>query len=324
MQLNEIVEQNSIKDISLKTNISEDHLQNLLDMKFETLKKVKTMGFISILEREYSADLDDMKQQAKRFYIENIEEHHYALDSNIEEENDGKSKLFIFAIILIFAYASWYFFTQFDKGHLTALIPSKDDVVVESNVTEDISTPIETEEDIVSSLSITNVVEEEKKEDKNISVESTNTTIEDNKTIDIATHTIDKVADIEEPEEETNTTEVAEVETPKVEEVKEVVVEPIVVQKSTISIIPTRRLWFGMTDMTNTKRDQFSIAKEYKLDVTTKSWLIATSPASFSTLIDGVKKYYKGGKPKYLKISKDGVEVLTKREYRRKGGWRQW
>jgi len=65
MQLNEILEENTIKGISQKTKISENNLENLLAANFAALKKIKTLGFISILEREYKADLSVLLMKRK-------------------------------------------------------------------------------------------------------------------------------------------------------------------------------------------------------------------------------------------------------------------
>ena len=51
MQLNDIIEKNTIKDIGLKTNIAQENLEKLINKEFEHLDKLKTMGFISIIER---------------------------------------------------------------------------------------------------------------------------------------------------------------------------------------------------------------------------------------------------------------------------------
>ena len=116
MQLSEILEENSIKSISKKTNISEQNLEYLLASNFAVLKKVKTLGFISIIEREYKADLTAMKEEALEYYAEGSEDNSITIGMPVVEEKKGTSKLFILIILGILGYASWYFFTQFDKS----------------------------------------------------------------------------------------------------------------------------------------------------------------------------------------------------------------
>ena len=150
MQLNEILEENTIKGISQKTKISEDNLENLLAANFDALKKIKTLGFISILEREYKADLSTLREEALAYYSEHIEDQAFSVGEPMEEDKKGKSKLFLVVVLALLAYASWYFFTQFDKKHLSGLIPFMDEKMIETNETE--------KEITVEDLSIANVV----------------------------------------------------------------------------------------------------------------------------------------------------------------------
>jgi hypothetical protein len=155
MQLNEILEENTIKGISQKTKISEDNLENLLAANFDALKKIKTLGFISIIEREYKADLNALREEALEFYAQHGEDNGFTVVIPVEEEKKGKSKLFLFIILALLAYASWYFFTQFDKKHLSELIPFMDEQMIETVVVE---TEEKKKEMTVEDLSIANVV----------------------------------------------------------------------------------------------------------------------------------------------------------------------
>ena len=155
MQLNEILEENTIKGISQKTKISEDNLENLLAANFDALKKIKTLGFISILEREYKADLSALREEALAYYSDHRENHAFSVGEPMEEEKKGKSKLFLVVVLALLGFASWYFFTQFDKKHLSELIPFMDEQMVETVVIE---TEEMKKEITVEDLSIANVV----------------------------------------------------------------------------------------------------------------------------------------------------------------------
>jgi hypothetical protein len=155
MQLSEILEENTIKSISQKTKIPEDNLENLLAANFDALKKVKALGFISILEREYHADLSQLKEEALAFYSQGKEDHSITVGSPIMEEKKGKSKLFLLLVLALLAYASWYFFTQFDKKHLSELISFIDEQKIENSVSEDDENKNEVS---IEDLSIANVI----------------------------------------------------------------------------------------------------------------------------------------------------------------------
>ena len=57
MQLNEILEENTVKTISQKTNITQRDLEALLASEFNKFSKTKTLGLVSIIERELKVKL---------------------------------------------------------------------------------------------------------------------------------------------------------------------------------------------------------------------------------------------------------------------------
>ena len=138
MLLNELLEKNSITVISKMTNISENNLEALFSKKFEQLKRVKTLGFISIIEREYKIDLSSLQQESLLYYDEHNINESVTLGLPLDEEKPSKSKWLIFIILVIFVYASWYIATQFDKSHLQELVSfqkqNESEVILPSDV----------------------------------------------------------------------------------------------------------------------------------------------------------------------------------------------
>jgi Zn-finger domain-containing protein len=106
MQLNEILEENSVKAISEKTNISENNVETLLAGDFDKLKKVKTLGFISIIEREYKADLSALKEQALSYYDQHEDVEGVTLGLPVAEEKKRKPKWFLLLVLGLLGYAS--------------------------------------------------------------------------------------------------------------------------------------------------------------------------------------------------------------------------
>ncbi len=133
MQLNEILEENSVQSISQKTNISETNLEALVAGDFDKLKRVKTFGFISILEREFKADLSALREQALEYYENNSENESVTIGLPLPEEKKGISTWFKLFIIILIAFTVWYFFTQFDKTMLTDLLPPSEAPTVSEN-----------------------------------------------------------------------------------------------------------------------------------------------------------------------------------------------
>ena len=296
MQLSEILEENSVKSISKKTNISEQNLEYLLANNFAALKKVKTLGFISIIEREYKADLKAMREEALEYYADTTEDNRITIGMAVVEEKKGTSKLSILIILGILGYASWYFFTQFDKKHLSELIPFIDEQTIEKLVGQE----DEVKEIFIQETPSENLPQKaEAVTTKNEAVDTPQTEeVADSSTQDVVTETVESESEVGEAE--------------------------VAVEKKDILILPFSRLWFGLVDMGTKDRDHFSIDAPYRLDITDKSWLVATSSAPFS-LVDGEEtKDFNDAKEHYFKIDKNGIESLTKSEYVTLGGWSQW
>jgi len=147
MRLNEILEKNSAKEISVKTNISENSIELLVASDFNNLTKAKTLGFLSILEREYKIDLSQDREQALAYYLTHDKEKSISIGLPMPEENQGSSKLVIVLVLALLVYVSWYFFTQYDKKNISDMLPFTDDKV---------ETVIHTENTVETGLNINN------------------------------------------------------------------------------------------------------------------------------------------------------------------------
>ena len=179
MQLNEILEENSLKAISVKTNLAESNIEILLAGDFDKLKKVKTLGFISILEREYKSDLSALRNQALAYYEGREEDESAAMPVLMPDKRQNRSKWFIIVVVGIFLYATWYFFSQFDKKQLADLMPFSEDSLTEMILPEDNS----------GSLSLEDIKIEENTEEEVLVIDSEsesdmNNTNEENSSIE--------------------------------------------------------------------------------------------------------------------------------------------
>jgi len=123
MQLNETLENSSARDISSKTQISKNNIEALLEGDFSKITKVKTMGFISIIEREYGINLSEFKKEALEFYSDKEEDNGISLQYDVPEETKEKSGLFKFIVILMIIYAVWYAFNNIDREKLNNVLP---------------------------------------------------------------------------------------------------------------------------------------------------------------------------------------------------------
>jgi len=312
MTLNEILEEQSVKAISKKTNISEENIERIMAEDFSSLAKAKALGFISILERDYHADLKVLREKALTYYEDHAEEESISIALPRVEEKKGRSKWFPLLMLGLLAYASWYFFTQFDKKMLGTILPFTEDKV-EMTVPENVEKPlksIQSKAEEEESLSITNALT------------ATQTDATGAQT-DIIVASIDPNEVVKVPEVVTVTQEEVKSDAPSVA-VPTVVADVAPVKVETIVLMPEHRLWFGITDMSTGKRDHFSISGKYEIDVKGKRWLVATSTAPFSFINQNETQEFNDAKEHYFKVSQEGVESLSKTEYVSQGGYRKW
>ena len=99
-QLKEIGSQKLHED----THIPKVYTKGLVDESFEKMNKIQFIGFISILEREYSINLNTLKEKGLDYFEDNTKEFTIAKKVFINEANKKTSyvKLYIVAAIILF------------------------------------------------------------------------------------------------------------------------------------------------------------------------------------------------------------------------------
>ena len=110
------------------------------------------------MEREYKADLTSLREEALAYYDEHVEDRACSVAVPMEDHRRRKSKFFLVIVLALLVYASWYFFTQFDKRHLNGLIPFMDEQMIENVEIEAQEKKNDVTEVTVEELSIANVV----------------------------------------------------------------------------------------------------------------------------------------------------------------------
>jgi len=155
MTLNDILKEQTLQNMSQVTKISEENLDQIVNEEFSSLVRAKALGFISILEREYKVDLKVLKEKALVYYEEQGEEASVNIALPRVEEPKERSKLFLLFIFGLLAYASWYFFTQFDKKTLGNMLPFTEEKTIAEP--DDANTTIKEKTNLEKLLNVTNI-----------------------------------------------------------------------------------------------------------------------------------------------------------------------
>ncbi len=96
----------NIRDIHDKTHISIRNIEYILLKSFDKLDKIQFSGFVSILEREYSLNLQVLKDEYQEYYLEQSHNHDDAMESiplkpNFYKQKRFRQKIIITSIIII-------------------------------------------------------------------------------------------------------------------------------------------------------------------------------------------------------------------------------
>jgi len=279
MNLNELIERDGLEAISEKTNISINNLKKLVDLDFEGLNRVRALGFLSILRREYGLDLDTIEESIKSYFMEHapIDVEPVLVSVDKEEKNFDFLKWIALAFILV---GVWYLYdisklnkfltknSDAQKGNLTEIeelknIKNISDANVQKSVIikhENNETKIE-----IKTAFISNKSKKEQDNDRKIVVEvpKDKSGKEENKTIIIS-----QDAGIIEPPKPS---EVIDSDS-SIEELND-----INQTITNITINPTHgMLWYGFINIKTGKKKEFMKDKSTPFDLKGGKWILTT------------------------------------------------
>ncbi len=99
-----------LKKVSNKTFINEEDLAAFLDGDFTNINKVRMLGFIQILEREYPVKLGELRQKYLEYYAQNKPEKEQQLFVHAQNQDTFEWKRYLpwVAGLLLLAGILWY------------------------------------------------------------------------------------------------------------------------------------------------------------------------------------------------------------------------
>ena len=135
-----------------RTHISREHIQALLHGSFDDFSKIQFLGFLSILEREYEINLDDVKADGTKYFDEKKPSHNAGVFV-VAKRTKSYKKRYIFIVILIVLIAI---------GYTMYLSSQKVDLNnIDNTSIENATTNIEVNNDVNTTTPITDEVAED-------------------------------------------------------------------------------------------------------------------------------------------------------------------
>jgi len=349
MQFNELLDKDGVERISNQTNISISNLEFLGEEDFENLSRVKALGFLLILEREYKEiDVVDLRERVKSYF-----EEHKPADENVvmiskDRINEGNFSLFKWFIVVALLGGGYYLYTQGKLGSLVENVEDKkdffdDNKALESNVTDEQAKNVSVNSSKDNPIAIaTPVAPTQKKISLNGEPSKTDliSTARDTNQSEIAMESVVSkalstpnvvVTEAQQSAESVVQEVVKDAKTIVTKTVESVVnesIEPEIITVSAISTItinPTRgTLWFGFINIDTKKRREFMKNSSTPFDIKEGRWLLVTGHGYVDIVSDLETIELADRNKHYFYIDSTEIRTISKKEFRRMNGRRGW
>jgi len=326
MQLNDLIKEYTIRDIAKKTNIAEGVIAKLSEKDFSTLKKPQALGAISIIEREYTVDLDPLRQECKEYFLDSdYLEGGLTVIKPIAKEGRFFPKFLSLLLLAALVYGAWYFFVEYynqrinpmnphsESSFIEAILPGGDTdasaLATEQNTTEKtVSNSAEGEKSPADETKLNSIEKESISTDEanRYTMEyyvgnSSNETKPEANPIstehNAGTESAGTVSNIKEGNSTNETASTA-------------------IGRETMAILPKKAMWFTLTNAETKKTTEFRRKNRYDIDLRGNAWLFATEDAQFSIIDNDLFEEF-GSKGKlFFLLDKTGIHPLSEDEYK--------
>jgi len=335
MQLNELVEKEGFEAISEKTNISIDNLNKLIRQDFEGLNRVKALGFLSILQREYDLDINPLKESIKSYFEENTPNSDEPVLISVEKEENNLAFLKWIVVALLLG-GLWYLY---HSGKLDKFLDknSNNNNKIDLNDNELLknNNPKSTQ-DKIKNVIIKKDKNETKVEIKTppITKKENNTSKESNKTKD----TVKIVAQIpkkgkkDKQEENITISKDAGIESPQAlsqfidSDSTSIQSQDDINQTITnITINPTRgMLWYGFINIDTGKKKEFMKEKSTPFELNGGRWILTTGHG-FLDIVSDIKTIEVSDRHRhFFYIDNKEIKEISRKEFKKLNHGRMW
>ncbi len=326
MQLNELIEQEGIEKVAIKTTISQDNLNYLINENFEKLSRVKALGFLLILEREYKElEVSELRENIKLFFENNHPDYDnlIVVSRSSSTHKSGEFSFFKWFVILGILVGGWYLYTQGKLDGLLQNITNKKDIytnekALENNTTEEEAEKISITKDTQEPVSIVAPVEPKidlEAATVNVVAEENRTEKTVNKTETMQSSVAKELTKIKASQPLLSNGEAAE----NKPEVKSV---PVI---STITINPTRgMLWFGFINVDTKKKKEFMKQVSTPFDIKDGRWILVTGHGFLDIASEAKTLEVSDRNKHYFYIDSKEIKEISQKEFRELNGGHGW
>lgn len=326
MQFNELIEKDGIEAVSQKTNVSVENLNSLYEQNFDKLNRVKALGFINILEREYpDIDIDDLREVIRGYY----DSHKDAKDDevvmvtqNMKNESAGGLGFLKWLVLAGIIYGIWYLYNTGKLGNFSASehenTQLNDRTALKSSVSESAVENIQIKEDGEKGKTV-------KIETKATEINTTDSPLEESAEKVVLSETNATVESLSEANGTTSASTESATEgeennasTPDAEDNATVAIE-------NLTINPTRgMLWYGFINIDTKERREFMNKVSTPFELNGGRWILVTGHG-YVDIVSEAETIEKADRVKhYFYIDSDEIREIDRKEFRKLNGGRGW
>lgn len=128
------------------THIAKYHVQEVLHESFDTINKIQLLGFISILEREYSVNLDELKEKGMAHFDQIVEEEKtspvFASQQKKKTKSSGKYVVILIALFVLFV--AYTISSLEDSSNTTSSYTLDESIIEDAKKNIDINSAVDT------------------------------------------------------------------------------------------------------------------------------------------------------------------------------------
>ena len=332
MLFNEIIETEGIEGVASKTNISTINLGYMVEENFERLNRVKALGFLLILEREYKEiDVSELREKIKTYYDE-----HRPVDDKVvmvardSVEGGGFSFFKLFIILAILA-GGYYLYNEGKLDSLVQKIEDKKEFFDDKKALENNVSTANADKVVVGKSDEESIRIETPIAPKVDTIVLNDATLDSDKNVIEIQSALSK-ENIEEGNQsvESVVKEISEEFLAQKEEIVETASEveetsTIASTITTVNVNPTRgMLWFGFINLDTKKRREFMKKSSTPFNIDNGRWLLVTGHGYLDVVTDEKTLELADNKKHYFYIDSTEIREINKKEFRTLNGRRGW
>jgi hypothetical protein len=351
MKLNELLDRESITSVSDRTNISIDILLKLVDGDFEELSRVRALGFVSILKREYEIEFDELEKSIKEHFKESIIEDNNKSVLVTVDKKDGDTSYFKWIIIVALLGGLWHLYNSGQLGGNLSNNTNKENRLEDSEILKSTTTENDAKESVIvtKNKNKTEVKIETATSNKDIIIEdktinkdelNKSREIELNKTIESNISNREKTI-VEQKEENIDINDSsAEIEEILDENIEESTNETIKKNKLSINtpvndedivdiiynvtVNPRVNLWFGFINIDTKERKEFMTTQSTAIDVGEQRWILMTGHGRVTVASDSKTLKIDDRVKHYFYIDSSEMREIKRKEFKSLNDGRGW